>query len=176
MLEVGKIKCNRKDILSLLDERIREYFGKGSDILVHIEKVVDLGRKIAKKLKADEKIVMEACYLHDVGVKASRKKHGFSKPEYQEEMGVPIAEDILRELGEEDKIIHEVGAIIGRHHHPDPSETKNFKAVFDADQIVNFEESLERSGESDEPSKRIEQILLTEEGKSTAAEIFSTRD
>ena len=44
-------------------------------------------------------------------------------------------------LGAQPDLIDEVCDIIAHHHHPRAEETVNYKSVYDADLIVNLEES-----------------------------------
>ncbi len=64
-----------------------------------------------------------------------------SEARYQEELGPHIARTLLESLRADAKLIDEVCDIIGHHHHPRTQETDNFKVLYDADYIVNLEES-----------------------------------
>ncbi len=76
-----------------------------------------------------------------------------------------IAREILSKLGASDELMEEVCDIIGHHHHPRTKETTNFKAVYDADQIVNLEEKYkEGSTDPAELAATINKAFLTKSG------------
>ena len=70
-------------------------------------------------------------------------------------------------------LIEEVSDIIGRHHHPRPEETTNFKVVYDADQLVNLEEVLKDETRSQaELMALIEREFLTTTGRKLAQSVL----
>jgi len=52
-------------------------------------------------------------------------------------------------------MIEEVCNIIGHHHDPNSEETINFRIVYDADQIVNMEESYKESSIGNDSSNKM---------------------
>ncbi|RLA94681.1 MAG: phosphohydrolase, partial [Deltaproteobacteria bacterium] len=69
--------------------------------------------------------------------------------------------------------IEEVCDIIGHHHHPRDQETVNFKALYDADLIVNLEEKEKKTPMDREKLKKlIEKAFLTESGRKLAKKVF----
>ena len=84
-----------------------------------------------------------------------------------------MAHEILSRLGATDGLIDEVCDIIGHHHAPRKEETINFQVLYDADLIVNLEESQKGSPKSQEQLAQIvEKSFLTESGKKLAEKIF----
>lgn len=118
-------------------------------------------------------VILCATYLHDIGIHEAERKHGSTAAKFQEEEGPPIARQILEKLGAKEELIDEVCDIVGHHHHPRPEETLNFKVVYDADWIVNLDETYKESMVDTEKRVRvIEKSFLTEGGKEVAKEVL----
>jgi len=118
-------------------------------------------------------VVLTAAYLHDIGIKEAERKYQSTAAQYQEEEGPPIARDILERLGAKAELVDEVCDIVGRHHHPRPQETTNFKCLYDADLITNLEENhQERPMGSEELGRILAKSFLTESGKKLAEEVL----
>ncbi|MEW6187983.1 MAG: HD domain-containing protein [Thermodesulfobacteriota bacterium] len=154
----------------LLKDRVaiemKKYFGKDFRRIGHATKVARYAEQIGKSEKGNLAVILSAAYLHDIGIHEAERKYQSTAARYQEELGPPIARDILTRLGANERLIEEVGDIIAHHHHPRDEETVNFKTLYDADLIVNLEENQKES-----PSKpdRMEEIInksfLTESGR-----------
>jgi HD superfamily phosphodiesterase len=133
--------------------------------------------QIAKEEKGDVAIVLTAAYLHDIGIKEAEFRYQSTEPKYQEELGPPIARDILTKLGATAGLVDEVCDIIGHHHHPRREETTNFKIVYDADMIVNLEENQQ---ENKVPREKLEGMIeknfLTAAGRELARKTFLTTE
>jgi hypothetical protein len=79
----------------------------------------------------------------------------------------------LTKLGARPELIEEVCDIVGHHHHPRDPETVNFKCLYDADLIVNLEEShKEQPITLEKLTKTIDKSFLTERGRTLAREVF----
>jgi predicted HD phosphohydrolase len=135
--------------------------------------VARYAEQIIREEKGDPAVVISAAYLHDIGIHEAERKHGSTQARYQEEEGPPIARDILTKLGADPELTAEVCDIVGHHHHPRPEETVNFKTVYDADLIVNLEES-QKGGtmEKEKLVAMIEKNFLTKSGRKLAESIF----
>jgi len=120
---------------------MKHFFKQDFKRIGHATKVARHAEQIAKEEKGDVAIVLTAAYLHDIGIKEAEARYQSTEAKYQEELGPPIAREILTKLGAAPELIEEVCDIIGHHHHPQPEETMNFKIVYDADLIVNLEEN-----------------------------------
>ncbi|MBN2373738.1 HD domain-containing protein [bacterium] len=152
---------------------MKQYFHKDFKRIGHAAKVSRYAEQIALKEKADMAVVLTAAYLHDVGIKEAERKYKSAEAAYQEELGPPIAEAIMERLGAPAKLIKEVCDIIGHHHHPRPDETLNFKALYDADMLVNIEESRGNYLSNKESLEAlIDKKFLTETGKKLAREVL----
>ncbi len=162
---------------NMLKDRVavemKRYFKTDFKRIKHASKVARHAEKIGKAEGANMAVVLSAAYLHDIGIHEAERKHDSTAAKYQEEEGPPIAKEILEKLGAKGELIDEVCDIVGHHHHPKEEETANFKAVFDADMIVNLEEN-----HKDEPitEERLESIIkktfLTGSGAKVAREVL----
>jgi hypothetical protein len=84
---------------------------------------------------------------------------------------------MLVRLGADEELVDEVCDIVAHHHHPRDEETANFKAVYDADMIVNMEEKQEASPTDPEKlAAWIEKALLTPSGRDLAGKILLRRE
>ena len=165
----------------LLKERVaiemKKYFGRDFKRIGHASKVARYAERIGREEGANLAVVLVSAYLHDIGIKEAERKYGSSEARYQEEEGPPVARGILEKLGAKEDLIGEVCDIIGHHHHPRDEETINFKALYDADLLVNLEEKQER--ERQKPSNALESVIekafLTSSGKKLAHEVLLGR-
>ncbi len=161
----------------LLKERVaiemKRYFGSDFRRIAHATRVARYAERIGKEEGADMAVVMAAAYLHDIGIKEAERRYNSSDAKYQEELGPPIARDILERLGAKKELIDEVCDIIGHHHHPRDKETLNFMVLYDADLIANLEEEGKKRGiDEDKIKEIIEKSMLTGSGKRLAREVL----
>ena len=165
----------------LLKDRVaiemKHFFKQDFKRIGHATKVARYAEQIAKEEKGEPAIVLTAAYLHDIGIKEAEARYESNEAKYQEELGPPIARDILTKLGATPGLIDEVCDIIGHHHHPRPEETMNFKALYDADLIVNLEEGMGNGSRDPEKLKTlIEKSFLTPTGRQLARKTFLTTE
>ncbi|MDR0912550.1 MAG: HD domain-containing protein [Methanobrevibacter sp.] len=113
------------------------------------------------------KIAILSAILHDVGIKIAEKKHNSSAGRYQELYGGEIAENILNDLNYDKNIIKNVKFNISNHHHPNASESIDFRILIESDYIVNFEEE-------DIPLKSLDQIIEKQFKTKSGKEIINT--
>jgi len=152
---------------------MRRYFGDDRTRIQHAERVAGYAERIGREERCDMAVVMAAAYLHDIGIHEAERRYNSTAARYQEELGPPIARDILRSLGAEERVVDEVCDIIGHHHHPGTSESANFKALYDADLLVNLQEGdMEVPRDREKLRRLIDTKFLTETGKRAAKEIF----
>ena len=159
----------------LLKDRValemKKYFQKDFRRIAHATKVARYAERIVRIEGGDPAIVLPAGYLHDIGIKEAERKYNSTAARYQEQEGPPIAREILAALGARQELIDEVCDIIAHHHHPRDEETLNFKILYDADLIVNLEEShQDRPVDTDKTAALIERGFFTETGKKLARE------
>jgi len=144
---------------------MKRYFQRDFKRIGHATKVARYAERIAKKEGGDLAVILAAAYLHDIGIQEAVRKHQNTAAKYQEQEGPAIARSILEKLGAKEGLIEEVCDIVGHHHHPRPEETLNFKAVYDADLIVNLSEQKKESGMNpDRLEEIIKKSFLTDSG------------
>ncbi len=112
-----------------------------------------------------------AALLHDVGIKPAKARFGSSAGHHQEELGPPVAGEILRKLGVEDEKIGTIKELIAHHHTPGKIATTEFACLWDADFIVNLRNVAPKM-ESEKLRSLIEEKFMTTEGKRIARRIF----
>ncbi len=162
---------------NLLKDRVaiemKKYFKSDFRRIGHAMKVARYAEQIGKAEGGNLAVILASAYLHDIGIHEAERKHGSTAAKYQEIEGPPIAKDIMKKLGAKDELTDEVFDIVGHHHHPRKVETTNFKAVYDADLIVNLEEGRQdKSMDKDKLKKIVEKSFLTESGKKKAEEVL----
>jgi HD superfamily phosphohydrolase YqeK len=165
----------------LLKDRVavemKRYFKQDFRRIGHATKVARYAEQIVKEEKGDVAVALAAAYLHDIGIHEAEKKHQSTAAEHQETEGPPIAREILSRLGAGAELIAEVCDIVGRHHHPRAEESVNFKAVYDADLIINLDEHRQEAHLSNERLKAlIEKNFLTAAGKALAQKVLFTAE
>jgi hypothetical protein len=166
----------------LLKEKVamamRRVFGTDHKRIRHATRVAEYAERIGKELNADMAEVIISAYLHDIGISEAEKKYGDSSPQYQQQEGPPLARRILEALGTEPELVDRVCDIVGRHHQPGDDERQEFKAVYDADCIVNLQERQEES--KDLSPERVENLLetscLTRSGVNLGKEVLGAAD
>jgi HD superfamily phosphodiesterase/DNA-directed RNA polymerase subunit RPC12/RpoP len=170
--------AQKKDLLKdRVAIEMKHFFKQDFKRIGHATKVARNAEQIAREEKGDAAIVLTAAYLHDIGIKEAEARHQSTEPKYQEELGPPIARDILTKLGATPGLIDEVCDIIGHHHHPRAEETTNFKIVYDADMIVNLEENQQdQKIPREKLAAMIEKNFLTAAGRGLARKTFLTTE
>jgi HD superfamily phosphodiesterase len=161
----------------LLKDRVaiemKRYFKSDFKRIGHATRVARYAERIGKSEGGNLAVILSAAYLHDIGIVAAENKHQSTAAKYQEMEGPPIAASILIKLGAKEALIEEVCDIVGHHHHPRPDETKNFKAVYDADLIENMDEKRkENPTDPAQLAERIEKLFLTPGGREVAKEVL----
>ncbi len=159
----------------MLHETVRKemegFFGDDAHEIAHALEVASHALRIQAVEGGIRDIVTMASLLHDVGIKPAKERYGSSAGHYQEELGPPVAGEILRTLGVEDEKIATVKELIAHHHTPGKITTKEFACLWDADFIVNLREVAPRMA-SDKLRRLIDEKFMTNEGKRIAREIF----
>lgn len=149
---------------------MRKYFGTDTRRIKHAEDVAQLAEIIGREQgEGNIMVIMAAAYLHDIGIKNSEKRYNSSSPRYQHIEAPLVAREILSALKAPQDLIEEVCDIVGHHHSPGKEETLNYKVVYDADFIVNLEESYSSKPHSREEFERVvSSSFMTEAGSSIA--------
>lgn len=132
-------------MMELLKDRLTksmiEYFGQNEGLIEHALRVTRYAEDILRQEEdADRDVVIAAAILHDIGIPEAIRKHGSAAGEYQEREGPPIARELMRQEGLEERVIEEVCQIIAHHHSPGVVDTTNFEVIYRADVKVNLED------------------------------------
>ena len=164
----------------LLKDRVaiemKRYFKQDFKRIGHATRVARYAEQIGKEEQGNLAVILTAAYLHDIGIKEAELRHESTAARYQEEEGPPVAREILSRVGAREELIEEVCDIVGHHHHPRAKESVNFKAVYDADTLVNLEEKQKDTPvEPEKLTGIIEKSFLTESGANLAKKILLSR-
>jgi predicted HD phosphohydrolase len=89
----------------------------------------------------DVDIVIASALLHDVGIKVSEERDGYSNGRTQEEHGPAAAEEMLSAIGFPPGKTETVKNIIGNHHSPSRYDYAELALLKEADRVVNRDES-----------------------------------
>jgi len=170
--------AQKKDLLKdRVAIEMKHYFKQDFERIGHATRVARYAEQIIKEEKGDAAVAISAAHLHDIGIHEAENKYQSTAAEFQEKEGPPIAREILSRLGASLGLIEEVCDIIGHHHHPRPEETINFKAVYDADLIVNLHENRQEAHLSPDRLKAmIAKNFLTESGRTLAEKVLLTTE
>lgn len=153
--------------------KMKRYFKNDFKRIGHAAKVARYAVKIVTQEKGDPAVVLSAALLHDIGIKEAERKYQSTSAKYQHQEGPPVAREILTELDANPDLIDEVCDIIGHHHTPRKEETANFKAIYDADLIVNLQEKQNKEPiDSQKLAQIIEKKFFTETGKDLARSVL----
>ena len=157
-----------------LIEAMTDYYTGDPKRVQHFLKVYEFARLIGEKeeLPSEELLVLRtAAIVHDIGIRISEEKYGFSSGKHQEEEGPAVAEPMLRSLGYADPVIDRVLYLIAHHHTYDRIDGQDYQILVEADFLVNlFEEESKR--ETCESVR--EKIFKTESGIGYLERLFLT--
>ena len=158
--------------VSLRDALVAEMksvFGEDKRRVSHAMTVLQYAQQILKSEGGDPLVVNASAILHDIGILAAERKHGSTAGQYQQSEGQPIARRILQTLGIDSQRIEHICDIVASHHSADKIDTQEFRIIWDADRLANFNEECT----TDDPEKRrqfAQQMFRTETGKQICLE------
>jgi HD superfamily phosphodiesterase len=123
--------------------KMADYFAKDPRRVSHALNVYGFARMIAVEEKLDErdeKILLAAAILHDIGIREAERKHGSTAGKYQEMEGPAVARVLLQgfPLSEEEK--ERILFLIGNHHSYSKIDAIDFQILAEADFLVNIQE------------------------------------
>jgi len=155
-------------LVQRLAEAVKEVFGPDRRRMDHALRVLDHARAIMAQEGGDPRVVVAAALLHDIGIPAAERKHASAAPPYQETEGPPIARRILEDLGFDARTIEQVCRIVGSHHSGGVTDSTEFDIVWDADHLVNMEESDRPRSCGADIVGRLERVFRTAAGRARA--------
>lgn len=167
----GHAQDKYKTKKELLIYEMEKYFGQDQKRINHAKKVLSFAEQLLEKENADSLVVIASAILHDIGIHKAEEKYKSSSGNYQEMEGPPIARGIMEKLHFKKEVIDEVCLIIANHHSPGKIDTVNFRALYDADWLVNLKDEF-GSKDKESLSRVIEKVFLTKSGKELARQIY----
>jgi putative nucleotidyltransferase with HDIG domain len=126
------------------------YFGADSRRIDHALQVTAYAEELLAYIDADPTVTLTAAYLHDIGIPNAERIYGSCAGTHQEELGPPVARELLTSLKAPAELIETVCAMIGKHHTPAGVNSPEFRILWDADALVNLDEVV--------PGKSSEQV------------------
>ena len=156
----------------ILFSRMIEYYSGNPEQIQHFMKVYLFARLIAQREEVSDdlmRILEVAAIVHDIGIKPAIAKYGSSAGPYQEELGMPEAETMLKALGFDGKLIDRIVYLVGHHHTYTSIDGIDYQILVEADFLVNMYE-----GNMDKRAMKnaIEKYFVTEAGKKIASQMF----
>lgn len=159
------------DFLQRVRQAMEDYFGADIRRIGHALRVAAYAEEMLAHIDADPTVTLTAAYLHDIGIPDAERIYGSCAGPYQEELGPPVARELLLGLGAPAELIASVCAMIGSHHTPGGVDSPEFRILWDADMLVNLDEVL--PGKSPEQVRAIlDQSMVTEPGYRRALALY----
>jgi len=155
---------------SLIDE-MQSVFAGDERRIKHALAVLDYAEQIQQAEGADPLVVKAVAILHDIGIAEAERQYGSASARYQEMLGPPVAEAILKKYRLPAETIEHICRIVGSHHSGRDIDTIEFKCVWDADWLVNIPEVFEGKQKS-ELLQVIERTFRTGKGREIASRLF----
>ncbi|MPW27241.1 HD domain-containing protein [Alkalibaculum sp. M08DMB] len=131
-----------KNISELISNMIVYYAGDVKRIN-HFLKVYSFAKAIGENERLDnikQETLEIAAVTHDIGIKVSELKYNSSSAKYQQLEGPAIAEEMLKQLGCERKVIKRVSFLIANHHTYNNIDDIDYQILVESDFLVNIEE------------------------------------
>ena len=121
--------------------------------------------------KRTQEILEVTAYVHDIGIKIAKVKHGHCTAKLQEEEGAVAAKLLLTQLGYDQKLIERVSYIVGHHHTYSDIDGLDYQILVEADFLVNlFENETKEVG----IISAYQRIFKTESGKEICKTMFGS--
>ncbi len=166
------------DITEIAVSKMKQVFGEDERRINHAIKVLRFSEEILQGEHITGHVaetVMLTAVLHDIGIHEAERKHNSNSGTYQEIEGPPIAKRILREMGIRDRTIERVCYIIGGHHTPAKVDDVDFQVLWEADLLVNIEESGLMNDKNVDLGTLISKNFKTVTGKRIAETLYTDR-
>ena len=158
-------------IADKLKDKMKEVFAGDEKRIEHALSVLKYAEQIQAAEGGDPLVVKAAASLHDIGIRQAESEYGSSAGKYQELLGPPIAEEILKRCALESETIEHVCRIIASHHSAKDIDTLEFRIVWDADWLVNIPTDFPKAGE-EKLLEIIDKTFKTCKGRQIAIKTF----
>lgn len=130
-------------VSEIIVEMVKQSNGNLHDIN-HFMKVYAYARTIAEceKITPEEQKTVEiAAIIHDIACPLCREKYGNTNGKLQEQEGIILAGEFLKESGLPDKMIERIVFLVGHHHTLTEVDGIDYQILLEADYLVNADEA-----------------------------------
>jgi HD superfamily phosphodiesterase len=161
-------------IAEVLSEMIRRNRGDQKRI-EHSLKVFGYAQLLGRLERLDSRqlLFLElTAILHDIGIRVSEIKYGYSDGHLQELEGPPVAREILEKLEYDSEIIDRVCFVISKHHTFSAIDGIDFQLLVEADFLVN---SVEEEVSPEGVQKFVDLNFKTGSGCKVIGELFGLK-
>lgn len=124
----------RQEVKERFDRSVSRYYG-------HTMRVVANMKQLMAKSSVDQRVLLAAAYLHDIGYSAPYEdgfvgiiKNQNLKISLHSKLGADIARKILRDLGMEPSFVEKVAELVSVHHRKDIND-EAVQVLWRADQV-----------------------------------------
>lgn len=125
-------------------KKMIEYSNGNRHDINHFMKVHSYARMIGKNegLTEERQETLEiAAIVHDIACPLCREKYGNTNGKKQEEEGMPLTREFLREAGLPESMLERIVFLVGHHHTVDLVDGEDYQILLEADYLVNADES-----------------------------------
>ncbi len=164
---------NKIEIVDLVQEKMHKFDQGSPERIQHFTKVHSFASQIGRKEGLDEKtqfILELAAVLHDIGIRPSEEKYGYSNGKTQEELGPAFARVILEEIQVDEADIQRICYIIAHHHTYDMVDGLDYRILLEADFLVNL---YENNSPKKSVLSALNHIFVTDSGRKLCETMFS---
>jgi putative nucleotidyltransferase with HDIG domain len=158
-------------IADKLKDEMKKVFAGDQKRIEHTLSVLKYAEQIQAAEGGDPLVVKAAAILHDIGIRQAESEYGSSAGKYQELLGPPIAEEILKRCALESETIEHVCRIIANHHSAKDIDTLEFRIAWDADWLVNIPTVFPKASQ-EKLLEIIDKIFKTCKGRQIAIKTF----
>lgn len=138
----------------------------------HFTKVHAYAKLIAEMEQVDNRtlfIIQVAALTHDIGIHLAEEKYNNCSGKYQEQLGPPIAKELLARLGFDKDVSERVQYLIGHHHTYTDIDGIDYQILVEADFLVNL---YEDNATTESIENAYKKIFKTSSGKILCREMF----
>lgn len=148
-----------------ITKKMIAYPGQNTHDIHHFMKVYAYAKTIGECEGLDletQKILEVAALVHDIACPLCREKYGNTNGKYQEQEGVVLVKEFLKDTGLSEEFIDRVAFLVGHHHTISGMDGMDYQILIEADYLVNADESgyLKQNIQN-----TLERVFKTETGK-----------